>query len=91
MWGGGSGAVPKHGMSDATFYKWKSRYGGLEVSEAKRLRVLEEENTKLKRLCQPGDSARRREAIHERGTTIGLDIGKRILQAHGARARMATD
>jgi putative transposase len=40
----------KHGMSDATFYKWKSRYAGLEVSEAKRLRVLEEENTKLKRL-----------------------------------------
>lgn len=40
----------KHGMSDATFYKWKSKYGGLEVSEAKRLRALEEENTKLKRL-----------------------------------------
>jgi putative transposase len=40
----------KHGMSDATFYKWKSRYGGLEVSEAKRLRVMEEENIKLKRL-----------------------------------------
>jgi putative transposase len=40
----------RHGMSDATFYKWKSKYGGLEVSEAKRLRVLEEENTKLKRL-----------------------------------------
>jgi putative transposase len=40
----------RHGMSDAIFYKWKSKYGGLEVSEAKRLRVLEEENTKLKRL-----------------------------------------
>jgi putative transposase len=40
----------KHGMSDATFYKWKSKYGGLEVSEAKRLRALEAENTKLKRL-----------------------------------------
>jgi transposase len=37
-------------MSDATFYNWKSKYGGLEVSEAKRLRALEAENTKLKRL-----------------------------------------
>jgi putative transposase len=40
----------KHGMSDATFYNWKSKYGGLEVSEAKRLRALETENAKLKRL-----------------------------------------
>ena len=40
----------KHGMSDATFYAWKSKYGGLEVSEAKRLRALEAENAKLKRL-----------------------------------------
>ena len=40
----------KHGMSDATFYTWKSKYGGLEVSEAKRLRSLETENAKLKRL-----------------------------------------
>src|SRR5262250_515517 len=40
----------KHGMSDAKFYTWKSKYGGLEVSEAKRLRALEAENTKLKRL-----------------------------------------
>jgi putative transposase len=40
----------RHGMSDATFYEWKSKYGSLEVSEAKRLRAIEEENTKLKRL-----------------------------------------
>ena len=40
----------KHGMSDATFYTWKSKYGGLEVSAAKRLRGLEAENAKLKRL-----------------------------------------
>ena len=40
----------KHGMSSATYYAWKSKYGGLEVSEAKRLRALEEENAKLKRL-----------------------------------------
>lgn len=40
----------KHGMSSATFYAWKAKYGGLEVSEAKRLRALEDENAKLKRL-----------------------------------------
>ena len=40
----------KHGMSSATFYAWKSKYGGLELSEAKRLRGLEDENSKLKRL-----------------------------------------
>ena len=40
----------KHGISDATFYKWRSKYGGMEVSEAKKLKTLEEENAKLKRL-----------------------------------------
>lgn len=40
----------KYGISDATFYKWRSKYGGMEVAEAKRLRALEEENGKLKRL-----------------------------------------
>ena len=38
------------GMSGATYYAWKAKYGGLEVSEAKRLRALEDENAKLKRL-----------------------------------------
>ena len=40
----------QHGISAATFYGWRSKYGGLEVSEAKRLRQLEEENAKLKRI-----------------------------------------
>jgi putative transposase len=40
----------KHGISDATFYTWRSKYGGMEVSDAKRLKVLEEENRKLKKL-----------------------------------------
>jgi putative transposase len=40
----------KHGISGATFYKWKAKYGGLEVSDAKRLRALEDENAKLKKL-----------------------------------------
>jgi len=38
----------KHGISDATFYTWRSKYGGLEVSELRRLRQLEEENRRLK-------------------------------------------
>jgi putative transposase len=40
----------KYGISSATFYKWKGKYGGLDVSDAKRLRALEDENSKLKRL-----------------------------------------
>ena len=38
----------KHGISDATFYKWRSKYGGMEVSDARRLKALESENAKLK-------------------------------------------
>ena len=40
----------RHGVSSATFYAWKARYGGMDVSDAKRLKALEEENGKLKRL-----------------------------------------
>ena len=40
----------KHGISEATFYNWKSKFGGMDVSEAKRLKGLETENAKLKRL-----------------------------------------
>ena len=40
----------KHGISSATLYAWKAKFGGLEVSDAKRLKGLEDENTKLKRL-----------------------------------------
>jgi putative transposase len=40
----------RRGMSSATFYAWKAKYGGLEVSEARRLRALEDENARLKRL-----------------------------------------
>ena len=40
----------KHGVSDASIYKWKARFGGMDVSEAKRLRALEDENSKLKRM-----------------------------------------
>ncbi len=40
----------QHGISDATFYNWRSKYGGMEVSEAKRLKALENENRQLKNL-----------------------------------------
>jgi putative transposase len=40
----------KHGISSATFYAWKAKFGGMDVSEAKRLKSLQEENAKLKRL-----------------------------------------
>ena len=40
----------KHGISDATFYIWRSRYGGMEVSDARRLKSLEDENRRLKKL-----------------------------------------
>ena len=40
----------RHGVSSATFYKWKAKCGGMEVSEARRLKALEDENTKLKRM-----------------------------------------
>jgi putative transposase len=40
----------KHGISEATFYNWKSKYGGMTVSDARRLKDLEAENTKLKKL-----------------------------------------
>ena len=40
----------KYGISDATFYNWRSKYGGMDVSDAKRLKALEDENRKLKKL-----------------------------------------
>jgi putative transposase len=40
----------KHGVSEASFYKWKAKYGGLEVSDARRLKALEDENARLKKL-----------------------------------------
>lgn len=48
--GASTADVCRHGVSQATFYKWKSKYGGLEVSESRRLKALEDENAKLKKL-----------------------------------------
>ena len=59
----------KYGISDATFYNWKAKYGGMEVSEAKRLKALEEENAKLKKLLaeQMLDAAALRELLAKKG------------------------
>jgi putative transposase len=58
----------KHGVSEATLYNWKARFGGLEVSEAKRLKALEDENAKLKRLLaeQMLDVAAMRELLSKK-------------------------
>src|SRR5690606_29123938 len=59
----------KHGISEATLYNWKARYGGLDVSDAKRLKALEEENAKLKKLLaeQMLDAAALRELLAKNG------------------------
>ena len=55
----------KHGISDATFYTWRSKYAGMEVSDARRLKALEDENRKLKKLLAESmlDVATLREAL----------------------------
>ena len=70
----------KHGMSEATLYNWKAKYGGMEVSEAKRLKALEEENAKLKKLLaeQMLDVAALRELLGK----IGRALAKRDAVAH---------
>ena len=58
----------KHGMSEGTFYAWKAKYSGMTVSEAKRLKVLEDENAKLKKLLaeQMLDMAAMRELLQKK-------------------------
>lgn len=43
----------KYGISEATFYKWRSRYGGMEISDARKLKAIEDENRRLKKLLPP--------------------------------------
>ena len=52
-----------HGISDATFYNWRSKYGGMEVSDAKRLKDLESENRRLKQML--ADTMRENQAIKD--------------------------
>jgi putative transposase len=58
----------KHGVSEATLYNWKAKFGGMDVSEAKRLRQLEDENAKLKKLLaeQMLDAAALREHLSKK-------------------------
>ena len=58
----------KHGVSEATLYNWKAKYGGMDVSEAKRLKQLEDENAKLKKLLaeQMLDAAALRELLSKK-------------------------
>ena len=58
----------RHGISEATLYNWKAKYGGLEVSEAKRLKALEDENRKLKKLLAGAmlDSAALKELLSKK-------------------------
>ncbi len=58
----------KHGISSPTFYKWKAKYGGLDVSEARKLKSLEDENAKLKRML--AHSADRGRSFH---VMVGAD------------------
>ena len=59
----------KHGISEATLYNWKAKYGGMEMSDAKRLRSLEEENRKLKKLLAESmlDQAALKELLTKNG------------------------
>ncbi len=61
--GGTTTLCRRHGISEQTLYRWKRKYGGLELSEAKRLRTLAEENARLKRLV--AEQARDLQALKE--------------------------
>jgi putative transposase len=58
----------KHGISEATFYNWKAKYGGMTVSEARRLRELEAENARLKKLLAEAelDKAALKDLLHRK-------------------------
>ena len=76
----------QHGIGAATFYGWRSKYGGLEVSEAKRLKQLEEENAKLKRIVadQALDITMLKDLVGKSGKPAGQESGGRACTA-GAR------
>ncbi|MBR1294612.1 MULTISPECIES: IS3 family transposase [Bradyrhizobium] len=83
----------KHGVSDASIYKWKAKFGGMEVSEAKRLKTLEDENTRLKRLLADSmlDNAALKDPL---GKEVVTPAAKRkavahLVAAHGMSERRA--
>jgi putative transposase len=79
----------KHGISEATLYNWKAKFGGMDASEAKRLRQLEDENAKLKKLLaeQMLDAAALRGCAQPRCCIHGLNDCRRTLlpDGHGPR------
>jgi putative transposase len=85
----------KHGVSEATFYKWKAKFGGLDVSEARRLRQLEDENTRLKKLLADAmldnavlkDIAAKKMVTPAAGGTLWSLRARRTASASGGRAR----
>jgi len=64
----------KHNISEATYYAWKRKYGGMDVSEARRLRSLEEENSRLKRLV--ADQAVQIQVLKEVNSKNGKPVGQ---------------
>ena len=85
----------KHGISEATLYNWKAKYGGMDVSDAKRLRSLEEENRKLKKLLAESmlDQAALKELLTKRGDhlAIGSDEGAGPTLAHPQHLPQVSD
>lgn len=65
--------MPKHQVSDASIYNWKARFGGMNVSEARRLKALEDENTRLKRLLADAmlDNAALKDLVERNGDARG--------------------
>jgi putative transposase len=85
----------KHGISGATFYKWKAKYGGLEVSDARRLKALEDENAKLKKLLAEAmlDNAMLKDVASKKwcrpppGARPSLTFRSPMRSANGGRVR----
>ncbi len=70
----------KHGISDATFYTWRSRFGGMEVSDARRLKALDDENRRLKKLLAEAmlDVSTLREALGKTSDALGAENGREL-------------
>ncbi|MGH6620974.1 MAG: IS3 family transposase [Alphaproteobacteria bacterium] len=83
----------RHGISGATFYKWKAKYGGLDVSEARRLKALEDENAKLKKLLAEAmlDNAMLKDIAGKKMVTPAArrEAAAHLCQSHGVSQRRA--
>src|SRR6187399_14902 len=77
----------KYGISEATFYNWRSRYGGMEVSDARRLKSLEDENRRLKKLLAESmlDVATVKEALRDLGDRREVLLAAACLRSGRAR------